>query len=231
MVVVQVQVAGGGRGNIDTETEGMDPGLPQRIERAVNGAVARRGGVVARNDIADVLEWLVKIFGADSTLGKILQGLANWLEDLDPDGTKPWTAASIIAALDGFSRSPQAQALALPGWIKAECFQQLVETVRSDVQEAGLNLANKIPGWLQSFMDCLLADDPESRALVAQVGSRLGVSIDVEKVGRCLFAAVMQYVATKDPWGAVGSFVSCMFKSNGGGGGGAQVEHESVSRC
>ena len=223
-VAVSVAVAGGGRSDVDESVEDVG-GLPAQEQRAVQRA--QSGGIKSQNDIADFLQIIIGLLGADSGLGKLLQRIADFFEGLDPDGTKPWALeAAVLMALDEFASKPQAQAL--PDWLNAECFQTLLANAKADVTEAGLMLAQKAPQRLQEFLTCLLANDTQAQKALA------GFNIDVTKLVGCLIPAAMLYFQTKNIGSAIGSFFSCMMSGGGGGnggGGGAQVEHETVQRC
>ena len=215
-VAVSVAVAGGG----DKELREKQAQIAQRI------ADATRGVVSPQNDIADFLEAIIGVLGADSTLGRLLKRIAEFFENLDPDGTKPWALqAAILMALEELANKPQAQAL--PDWLNAECFQSLLNNAKADVQEAGLLLANKVPQRLQEFLNCLLSQNPQAQSALA------GFNLDVGKLVNCLIPAVMIYLRNKDVASAIGSFFTCMIVPGGGGGpvpGGAPF-HEPVQRC
>ena len=226
-VIVQVGVIGGD----DQERE--TAGLPQRIQRAVDGAVAQRV-VTPRNDISDFLLAIISAFGLDVTsgFGKLLKSIADWFEDLDPDGSKPWSTEDRLKLAIGLALTEQSapSAQGLGDWFGGECMSQFLAGVQQDGVELAAQFGQKFTGRLQELMGCALGQNPQAQLAIPGLPQLDLSNIDAGKLLGCLLGAAGVYQNTKSVWQALWSFGTCM-AAGGGGGGGAQVEHETVKRC
>lgn len=199
------------------------PGTPQPNQPQTTAP----GVMSPRNDIADFLKSIAGMFGG--AFGEFLLGIANWFENLDPDGTKPWAlqAAVMLAANE---QAGKMKTQGITEWLGInECLAASFNSARQDLQEAGMLLAAKVPQRLQEFIDCWLNRNPQARQALSTVNSQNFGPLIV-----CAIPAVMTWIRTRDIGAAVTQFFTCMMGGGGGGGGGNPTTgpfHDSVPRC
>lgn len=159
-----------------------------------------------RNDVADFFYSLRDLFGADSMLGKLLDAVADWFEQLDGDDPR-------LRDMQGMVKRYNLQAM--PG----DCLATFVQGVQGDAVLALQQLAAAALERTKDLLDCVMggATEPTARRsstlqFVQQAGGLTNLPI------ACLLGVAWSYWRNRNVEQAVAGVVQCFLSSGGGGG-------------
>lgn len=139
----------------------------------------------AQNDIADLLYYLARF--VNGTLKDFLIDLGDFFEELtsDPEAIKMQCQATNVTL-------PQ-------GLFDGECLDKLTDGLKDLFLQAGLQVAEGLPGLLQNLIGCAMGSGQPQ----AQAGFQVNFA--------CVWSAFMTYLRTRDITQSAAAFFACQF--------------------